>query len=99
MATVTEIASGADDLIDARQHNGTLGILISLHRVHGVRDVRPKASHAYSTHACMWRRMRITKPHGHDHVGYDSLPFADGHTASNAPDLFRTPKLSGAGPG
>ena len=26
-------------------------------------------------------------------------PFADGHTASNAPDLFRPPKLSGAGPG
>ena len=25
--------------------------------------------------------------------------FADGHTASNAPDLFRPPKLSGAGPG
>ena len=24
--------------------------------------------------------------------------FADGHTASNAPDLFRPPKLSGAGP-
>ena len=24
---------------------------------------------------------------------------ADGHTASNAPDLFRPPKLSGAGPG
>ena len=24
---------------------------------------------------------------------------ASGHTASNAPDLFRTPKLSGAGPG
>ena len=28
-----------------------------------------------------------------------SLKFASGHTASNAPDLFRTPKLSGAGPG
>ena len=28
-----------------------------------------------------------------------TLPFADGHTASNAPDLFRPPKLSGAGPG
>ena len=27
------------------------------------------------------------------------LVFADGHTASNAPDLFRPPKLSGAGPG
>ena len=25
--------------------------------------------------------------------------FADGHTASNAPDLFRPPKLSGAGEG
>ena len=25
--------------------------------------------------------------------------FADGHTASNTPDLFRPPKLSGAGPG
>ena len=24
---------------------------------------------------------------------------ADGHTASNTPDLFRPPKLSGAGPG
>ena len=24
---------------------------------------------------------------------------ADGHTASNAPDLFRPPKLSNAGPG
>ena len=28
-----------------------------------------------------------------------SMAFADGHTASNAPDLFRPPKLSGAGPG
>ena len=27
------------------------------------------------------------------------LAVADGHTASNAPDLFRPPKLSGAGPG
>ena len=27
------------------------------------------------------------------------LIVASGHTASNAPDLFRTPKLSGAGPG
>ena len=27
------------------------------------------------------------------------IAFADGHTASNAPDLFRPPKLSGAGPG
>ena len=27
------------------------------------------------------------------------LSFAGGHTASNAPDLFRPPKLSGAGPG
>ena len=25
--------------------------------------------------------------------------FADGHTKSNAPDLFRPPKLSGLGPG
>ena len=30
-------------------------------------------------------------------LGYITL--ASGHTASNAPDLFRTPKLSGAGPG
>ena len=30
---------------------------------------------------------------------YKSIEFADGHTASNAPDLFRPPKLSGAGPG
>ncbi len=28
-----------------------------------------------------------------------SLPFADDHTTSNTPDLFRTPKLSGVGPG
>ena len=27
------------------------------------------------------------------------LFIAGGHTASNAPDLFRPPKLSGAGPG
>ena len=27
------------------------------------------------------------------------LIFADGHTTSNAPDLFRPPKLSGVGPG
>jgi hypothetical protein len=26
-------------------------------------------------------------------------PHADGHTVSNAPDLFRPPKLSGTGPG
>jgi hypothetical protein len=31
--------------------------------------------------------------------GWIDIPFADGHTASNAPDLFRPPKLSGAGPG
>ena len=29
----------------------------------------------------------------------ETLDVASGHTASNAPDLFRTPKLSGAGPG
>ena len=29
----------------------------------------------------------------------NSISLADGHTASNAPDLFRPPKLSGAGPG
>ena len=28
-----------------------------------------------------------------------SVFLADGHTASNAPDLFRPPKLSNAGPG
>ena len=28
-----------------------------------------------------------------------SLSFADGHTVSNAPDLFRPPKLSSTGPG
>ena len=28
-----------------------------------------------------------------------TILFAGGHTASNAPDLFRPPKLSGAGPG
>ena len=28
-----------------------------------------------------------------------SRSFADGHTVSNAPDLFRPPKLSGTGPG
>ena len=28
-----------------------------------------------------------------------ALLFADGHTTSNAPDLFRPPKLSGVGPG
>ena len=28
-----------------------------------------------------------------------SMVVADGHTASNTPDLFRLPKLSGAGPG
>ena len=28
-----------------------------------------------------------------------ALEFADGHTASNAPDLFRPPKLSSTGPG
>ena len=27
------------------------------------------------------------------------MAFADGHTASNSPDLVRRPKLSGAGPG
>ena len=27
------------------------------------------------------------------------LVVADGHTASNAPGLFQTPKLSGTGPG
>ena len=31
--------------------------------------------------------------------GARASAFADGHTASNAPDLFRPPKLSGAGPG
>ena len=30
---------------------------------------------------------------------YANMNVAGGHTASNAPDLFRPPKLSGAGPG
>ena len=34
-----------------------------------------------------------------DEVVSVMISFADGHTASNAPDLFRPPKLSGAGPG
>ena len=32
-------------------------------------------------------------------LGRRALFIAGGHTASNAPDLFRPPKLSGAGPG
>ena len=32
-------------------------------------------------------------------LGGAALSIAGGHTASNAPDLFRPPKLSGAGPG
>ena len=31
--------------------------------------------------------------------GAHAIIFADGHTVSNAPDLFRPPKLSGVGPG
>ena len=37
---------------------------------------------------------------GGQRAGPSGGPFpADGHTASNTPDLFRPPKLSGAGPG
>ena len=37
---------------------------------------------------------------GDGRAGSSGGPFpADGHTASNTPDLFRPPKLSGAGPG
>ena len=37
---------------------------------------------------------------GDERAGPSGGPFpADGHTASNTPDLFRPPKLSGAGPG
>ena len=32
-------------------------------------------------------------------ISAEANVIADGHTASNAPDLFRPPKLSGAGPG
>ena len=39
---------------------------------------------------------RALKPNGR---GNGALITAGGHTASNAPDLFRLPKLSGAGPG
>jgi hypothetical protein len=30
---------------------------------------------------------------------WESLDIASGHTATNTPDLFRTPKLTVAGPG
>ena len=32
-------------------------------------------------------------------ANWQDIEFADGHTASNAPDLFRPSKSSGAGPG
>ena len=35
----------------------------------------------------------------HCHCQPGCLPVADGHTMSNAPDLFWPPKLSGIGPG
>ena len=43
---------------------------------------------------------KYTHARTHTHARWcaDSM-FAGGHTASNAPDLFRPPKLSGAGPG
>ena len=37
--------------------------------------------------------------HGDVNITRETMFVAGGHTASNAPDLFRTPKLSGAGPG
>ena len=43
------------------------------------------------THGFSRRKVEGAKPR--------TYCFADGHTASNAPDLFRPPKLSGAGPG
>ena len=35
----------------------------------------------------------------HHHIVAATRILADGHTVSNAPDLFRPPKLSGTGPG
>ena len=40
-----------------------------------------------------------TDGHVNASENYRSMEFADGHTESNAPDLLRPPKLSGAGPG
>ena len=48
------------------------------------------------------RRQRQTHNRAWKTISIDAgmtQAFADGHTVSNAPDLFRPPKLSGTGPG
>ena len=42
---------------------------------------------------------RSPKDQGHQPETNKDIIVADGHTVSNAPDLFRPPKLSGTGPG
>ena len=46
-----------------------------------------------STIVCLPVRTQVTVWQGEKYI------FADGHTVSNTPDLFRPPKLSGTGPG
>jgi hypothetical protein len=52
-------------------------------------------THAH-THTHTRRHAKNTHPHTEFRI---PTSFADGHTVSNAPDLFRPPKLSGTGPG
>ena len=48
--------------------------------------------------ACeIWKKIKESTMFAKDCI--TSIILADGHTASNTPDLFRPPKLSGAGPG
>jgi hypothetical protein len=63
-----------------------------------LRSRRPCAWVRIQAHANSWTRPPCHKLQLHLFAWWRHF-LADGHTASNAPDLFRPPKLSGAGPG
>ena len=64
------------------------GVLFALRRDVAARLAARKGNrHSTAPTPCRWAWAATTQV------------FADGHTALNAPDLFRPPKLSSAGPG
>ena len=68
-----------------------LGVGAAFHSVCGFAGLR------FAITVC-WE-LRCLRIHGLVVIAFYVSVVAGGHTASNAPDLFRPPKLSGAGPG
>ena len=80
--------------------SGTPKVLVAAETVHFVGSAVWNSNCEVRAAAC--ESLQITQAWGFADayaLGGMHIPFADGHTALNTPDLFRPPKLSSAGPG